>query len=458
MSPTPVRTVKKSFENSDVAAKAGVTLANAGFSYKLTETTPGEANPFTAEKVGDSDTVNFDIKFEHAGTRKFKVEEETGTLDNIEYDKQTFNVEINAVVENKVLKIEYVKYFAFDQDKQKWVELKDVAPTFVNTYKVGTVTFDKSVVDENLRSVSEDTTAFPAAVQIKYPNQNGFSVQSFTMDVTDNSGAAPVTETVTVTDGKITIKNKCSYTIKELPVGTDVAVQESDTKGYLNAPARELVLKAEEASAAAAPAASTIYNQKVALPVELSAKKQTVFSANNTYTDELYISEIAGSDSKIDYSSAVYKAVVTVTRTPATGGLYTYSTSVEYKDENDSAAAPNFINKWKKAPVTIKKVVEDYDGTGYDTDLSFVINVSFTYPEGYTGAKYENKPVTLSKQNNFSETFTDLPYGTVVEAVEGDGDTHGMDVSYSPENGQVTVDGTAATSAITVTNKRSVHL
>ena len=512
---TATVTVKKSFENSDVAAKAGVTLANAGFRYKLTETTPGEANPFTAEKVGDSDTVNFDIKFEHAGTRKFKVEEETGTLDNIEYDKQTFNVEIKAVVENKVLKIEYVKYFAFDQDKQEWVELKDVAPTFVNTYKVGTVTFDKSVVDENLRSVSEDTTAFPAAVQIKYPNQNGFSVQSFTMDVTDNSGAAPVTETVTVTDGKITIKNKCSYTIKELPVGTDVEVQESDTKGYLNAPARELVLKAEEASAAAAPAASTIYNQKVALPVELSAKKQTVdfnlekgafsfklyrtgseilqtktndaqgdvkfdrityevrsdgkdstaanvvitpddFSANNTYTDELYISEIAvrDSDSKIDYSSAVYKAVVTVTRTPATGGLYTYSTSVEYKDENDSAAAPNFINKWKKAPVTIKKVVEDYDGTGYDTDLSFVINVSFTYPEGYTGAKYENKPVTLSKQNNFSETFTDLPYGTVVKAVERDGDTHGMDVSYSPEKGQVTVDGTAATSAITVTNKR----
>ena len=525
--------VKKVLENADIAAKAGVTIANGGFKYTLTETTSATSS-YTETVTGTSATVNFTpIRFEHAGTRTFTIVEVPGNDTNIVYDNSTINVSITASNGTSGLEITEIKY----TDAQG-KELTD--PTFTNKYKEGAVAFMKTVADKSSRLVESDTTKFPATVEIKYPGQNEFSVQPFTMEV----GKYPDyknPKTVKVTDGKVEIEHLYAYLIKGLPIGTEVKVTETDSKGYLVyyfngqvMTAAELTDNASvipgtvsggqdyisdgEPSPTVMPAnAVMVLNQKVELPVDIEAKKaaegfalkdfalkgeyfeftltgegvsqtkkndaqgNVKFDAitfevrsdnkatdNNTivikpdqftddkYTAEYTIAETRGNNAFLTYDGTEYKATVTVTRTPRSDveGLYTYAAAVDYGNAtNATNTPPTFTNSWKKAPVKIVKAVKNSEGRAYETDKTFDIDVTFTYPEGYTGAKYDNQTITLGKDNDFTKVFTDLPYGTKVAVNEQK--TQGFTASYDPTAKFVTVGADSSENnpvTITVTN------
>ena len=480
--------VTKKLVNADIAAKAGVTIANAGFEYTIAETTQGAAYFETVK--GDSATIEFKpIRFDHAGTRTFRITEKQGNNANIEYDKSKIYVSVTAENDGNKLKITEIKY-------TDAVGRELTVPSFTNKFKEAQVIFDKAVFDKDLNAAS-DSTEFSAKVEIKYPQDNDFSVQDF--DLPNQ-------------DGVIKIRNNGTYTIKKLPIGTQVRITETDARGCLNNYSKGQILTAEEVSATAA-AQTTINNQKVQLPVSISAKKAaegfdlkgddftfTLTGAkngvsqekknaasgdvafdeityevrsdnkassgnnivikpdrfvNDVYTEEYTIAETAGNNAFLTYDGTQYKATVTITRTAsadaAFNGLYTYTAEVAYTNLKAGDTVPTFTNSWKKAPVSIIKQVLDYDDAAYTTGATFEIDLSFTYPEGYTGTKVENQTVKLNSANGFRTEIKDLPYGTVVKAVESK--TQNMKVTYSPENGQVTV-GEKANASITVTNKR----
>ncbi|MBQ2427446.1 MAG: hypothetical protein II264_03010, partial [Ruminococcus sp.] len=511
--------VTKVLENADVAAKAGVNIENANFEFTITENTAG-AEPYSETVTAKSATVDFTpIKFDHAGTRTFTIAEATGRVPNVEYDKSVINVSITASNDGDKLKITETKYTDGQGNTL-------TAPTFTNKYKVGQVTFAKAVIDKDVTPVVQDSTEFTAKVEIQYPQQSAYTVQPFKLSV---NGADPVT----VNDGSITIKYGELYVITELPVGTKVKVTETDAKGYLAYYVPKQVMIATEATNATAggsndyisdgggdgsgitsPALSEVIvlNQKVELPVDITAKKAAEGFAlkgedfaftlkgtgvdqtksndaqgnvkfdtitfevrsddkatgNNTivikpdqftddkYTAEYTIAETAGNNAFLTYDGTEYKATVTVTRTPRSNveGLYTYAAAVDYG--NATNTPPTFTNSWKKAPARIIKKVLDSDGKPYDTNETFKIDITYTYPADYTGDTTQfPASVSLNKANGFTATINDLPYNTVVAVNEAD--SKGMTPSYDPAAKQVTVDAgsTAETPVtITVTNKR----
>ena len=192
--------VTKVLENADVAAKAGVNIENANFEFTITENTAG-AEPYSETVTAKSATVDFTpIKFDHAGTRTFTIAEATGRVPNVEYDKSVINVSITASNDGDKLKITETKY----TDGQGNVL---TAPTFTNKYKVGQVTFAKAVIDKDAKTVDSDNTEFTAQVKIKYPQETAFSVKPFKLNG----------ETVDNEKGEITITNKGTYVITELP-------------------------------------------------------------------------------------------------------------------------------------------------------------------------------------------------------------------------------------------------
>ena len=508
--------VTKVLENADVAAKAGVNIENAKFEFTITENTAG-AEPYSETVTAKSATVDFTpIKFDHAGTRTFTIAEATGRVPNVEYDKSVINVSITAANDGDKLKITETKY----TDGQGNVL---TAPTFTNKYKVGEVTFDKYVIDKDAKTVDSDNTEFTAQVKIKYPQETAFSVKPFKLNG----------ETVDNEKGEITITNKGTYVITELPIGTEVEITETDAKGYLAYYVPKQVMIATEATNATAggsndyisdgsgdgsgitpPALSevTVLNQKVELPVDITAKKvaegfalkgedfaftlkgtgvsQTKSNdaqgnvkfdtitfevrsddkatGNNTivikpdqftddkYTAEYTIAETAGNNAFLTYDGTEYKATVTVTRTPRSDveGLYTYAAAVDYG--NATNTPPAFTNSWKKAPARIIKKVLDSDGKPYDTNETFKIDITYTYPADYTGDTTQfPASVSLNKANGFTATINDLPYNTGVAVNEAD--SKGMTPSYDPASKQITVDGTSTAEnpvTITVTNKR----
>ena len=507
--------VTKVLENADVAAKAGVNIENAKFEFTITENTAG-AEPYSETVTAKSATVDFTpIKFDHAGTRTFTIAEATGRVPNVEYDKSVINVSITAANDGDKLKITETKY----TDGQGNVL---TAPTFTNKYKVGEVTFAKAVIDKDAKTVDSDNTEFTAQVKIKYPQETAFSVKPFKLNG----------ETVDNEKGEITITNKGTYVITELPIGTEVEITETDAKGYLAYYVPKQVMIATEATNATAGGSNdyisdggdgsgitpqalsevTVLNQKVELPVDITAKKvaegfalkgedfaftlkgtgvsQTKSNdaqgnvkfdtitfevrsddkatGNNTivikpdqftddkYTAEYTIAETAGNNAFLTYDGTEYKATVTVTRTPRSDveGLYTYAAAVDYG--NATNTPPAFTNSWKKAPARIIKKVLDSDGKPYDTNETFKIDIAYTYPADYTGDTTQfPASVSLNKANGFTATINDLPYNTGVAVNEAD--PKGMTPSYDPASKQITVDGTSTAEnpvTITVTNKR----
>ena len=227
--------VTKVLENADVAAKAGVNIENAKFEFTITENTAG-AEPYSETVTAKSATVDFTpIKFDHAGTRTFTIAEATGRVPNVEYDKSVINVSITAANDGDKLKITETKY----TDGQGNVL---TAPTFTNKYKVGQVTFAKAVIDKDAKTVDSDNTEFTAQVKIKYPQETAFSVKPFKLNG----------ETVDNEKGEITITNKGTYVITELPIGTEVEITETDAKGYLAYYVPKQVMIATEATNATA--------------------------------------------------------------------------------------------------------------------------------------------------------------------------------------------------------------
>ena len=486
-------------------------IENAKFEFTITENTAG-AEPYSETVTAKSATVDFTpIKFDHAGTRTFTIAEATGRVPNVEYDKSVINVSITAANDGDKLKITETKY----TDGQGNVL---TAPTFTNKYKVGEVTFDKYVIDKDAKTVDSDNTEFTAQVKIKYPQETAFSVKPFKLNG----------ETVDNEKGEITITNKGTYVITELPIGTEVEITETDAKGYLAYYVPKQVMIATEATNATAggsndyisdgsgdgsgitpPALSkvTVLNQKVELPVDITAKKAAEGFAlkgedfaftlkgtgvsqtkkndaqgnvkfdtitfevrsddkatgNNTivikpdqftddkYTAEYTIAETAGNNAFLTYDGTEYKATVTVTRTPRSDveGLYTYAAAVDYG--NATNTPPAFTNSWKKAPARIIKKVLDSDGKPYDTNETFKIDITYTYPADYTGDTTQfPASVSLNKANGFTATINDLPYNTGVAVNEAD--SKGMTPSYDPASKQITVDGTStAENPVTIT-------
>ncbi|MEE3475437.1 MAG: FctA domain-containing protein, partial [Ruminococcus sp.] len=177
---------------------------------------------------------------------------------------------------------------------------------------------------------------------------------------------------------------------------------------------------------------------------------------DDKYTAEYTIAETAGNNAFLTYDGTEYKATVTVTRTPRSDveGLYTYAAAVDYG--NATNTPPAFTNSWKKAPARIIKKVLDSDGKPYDTNETFKIDITYTYPADYTGDTTQfPASVSLNKANGFTATINDLPYNTGVAVNEAD--SKGMTPSYDPASKQITVDGTSTAEnpvTITVTNKR----
>ena len=258
------------------------------------------------------------------------------------------------------------------------------------------------------------------------------------------------------------------------------------------------------ADASLGTAQAMVYNQKVELPVDITAKKAAEGFAlkgedfaftlkgtgvsqtksndaqgnvkfdtitfevrsddkatgNNTIVikpdQEYTIAETAGNNAFLTYDGTEYKATVTVTRTPRSDveGLYTYAAAVDYG--NATNTPPTFTNSWKKAPARIIKKVLDSDGKPYDTNETFKIDITYTYPADYTGDTTQfPASVSLNKANGFTATINDLPYNTGVAVNEAD--SKGMTPSYDPASKQITVDGTSTAEnpvTITVTNKR----
>ena len=498
--------IKKVLANADVAAKTGKTLADFGFKFKLTETTSGAA--YSEEVTATSEVVNFaPISYEHAGTHTYTITEIAGNDAQIAYDDAQYNVTVVVSQTASGLKVTKITYT--DASGATVYETTDSAvsvddafkATFTNTYKTGSVAFSKRVLDATADD-AEDTDAYTVKVEMQYPGETGYTAKAF--DYTVGSDAKRSA------DGTLTVAAGDTVVIGKLPNGTKVKVTETDSKGCLY-----YYVNGQEMTAATDAHPAEIINQKVSLPVNIQAQKRTEgfdlaagdfnFSlqggtvdqtksnaangtvtfdtltyevrsdskassgntivlkpsdfVDNVYTDEFTISEIIpGNNAHIAYDSNTYKAVVTITATPSNdvAGLCAYSASVSYTKADGSAltSAPAFVNSWKTGSVKLVKSVLDYDGAAYDTDLAFDINVSFTYPAGYTGEKVPNGVYSLSKRNSFTQTISNLPLGTVVSIEEAAASQRGMTVTYSAKTATVAENATDNTITLTVTNKR----
>ena len=516
--------VKKFLEYADVAAKAGINIGTAGFQFKLTETTEATSS-YTETVTATGEKVMFaPIKFDHAGTRTFTIEEKPGTIPNMDYSTQKFYVSVTAEKDaaSNELHVTNITYkddngdTVYTVNNQSSVDLDDEAfkAVFKNTYGKGAVLFNKSVLNNNGTVVDSDTTQFKVKVEIRYPQERAFATRAFDYQTITGS-SAPVD--ATSTDGNVTVTAGSTIKIINLPIGSEVKITETDAKGYLPyyTKGQTLVAVAESSlEPDTEGATTTIENQKVSIPVDLKAKKVTkdfdieegafTFTLGKSaviqtktndanggvsfdkityevrsdgkqstnsnvvikpsdfkdgvYTDTYTIKEAVGNNTYIDYDTHEFRAVVTIKATEIQGaaGVCKYEASVSYTDDKGTAIEdlPTFTNPWKFGGVSITKEVLDFDGTPFDTDLAFKIDVKFTYPAKYTGQKQQDTTITLSKADGWKKEFKNLPIGTVVTVSEQDDSRHGMVVSYSPQTVTITENDKENMSFITVTNKR----
>lgn len=480
--------VKKILENADVAAKAGVTIANAGFKFNLKE----NGGTYDETITATSATANFPaIDFESATTRTFTLTESVpeNKDENIVYNKDSvsYTVEVTATKDDATNTVNVTKIVYKDQTGATVYSVNGSSvdvnaanfPTFTNEYKKGFVEFDKQVIGADGNPI-DDASEFTVHAEITYPNGN--------------------TE-----EQDITIKNGETKQIADLPLGTEVKLTETKTNNYIvyystadgNAP----TLAAAEATTATGdyisdgsgvpqpgmPAGVTIFNQKVDLTAQLKAKKtlvgkelkagdftftltgdgvsqsktndkdgnvtfdpisykvrqgETGAISPDAFKDGVYTATYTITETKVDsnnikYDGSTYTATVTIKKQTNEDGIDVYTVQpVTYSKNGTAAAAAEFTNEYKLGNVKVVKEVKDSDGAAYDTTgLSFDIDVTFTYPSDYTGTKQANTTLTLNSANSFSGEFKNLPVGTVVKIEEKD--TKGFSVSYDPQ--EVTV-------------------
>ena len=496
--------VSKSF--TETAVLAGVN--NSGtYKFKLESLTDNMTDKFVTLENGATtanfEAITYNAADDYTTAKEFRYKISEVPVDsndaNIIYDTNYVIATVSVQEINNVVTVSDPVYKLYDKDDQEIVT--PVAPTgasFTNDYKRAGLSVTKQAKDTAGNNVTPNEQ-FTLTVKFAYPTENGATVKQ--LDYYDAAGTKIGTVNA---NGEITLSSGQTAYFKDLPFGTWAAVEEKDSKNYnLYYSNNDRTAVADDT----ANNALTVYNQELKATPEATKTlegadltngafvftlegngvsqeitngvtgstsaddvKKVVFDTikflvddqkasasnvvviknsefeNNTVTKTFTIKEKPGNDVKMAYDSKEYKFNVTITKN-ADGA---YSLSESYTDASGTAinGKPVFNNKWKLSNASVEKQVKQIvNGSEVDfaSGLTFDVNVSFTYPQGYTGAKTygESYVAHLGPNNQYKETFTNLPVGTVISVSETD--TKGFTVSYPTQSATVTENTTAAT-------------
>lgn len=495
--------VSKSF--TETAMLAGVN--NSG-TYKFKLESDNMADKFVTLENGAT-TANFEAipysaadDYSTAKEFRYKITEvPVDTNDkNIIYDTNYVIATVSVQEINNVVTVSDPVYKLYDENDQEIATPAALtSATFTNDYKRAGLSVTKQVKD----TAGNNTTPneqFTITVKFAYPSEDQPTVKQ--LDYYDAAGSKIGTVNA---NGEITLSSGQTAYFKDLPFGTRADVEEKDSKNYnlyYSNNTRAVIADDTESNAL------TVYNQELKATPEATKLldgatltpgaytftlegngvsqeitngiegstaaddvKKVAFSTikfliddqkasasnvvviknsefvNNTVTKTFTIKEKPGSNNNIKYDADEYHYNVTIKKN-ADGS---FSLTDGYTDQvaNIVSGPPVFVNYWKLSKASVEKQVKQIvagNEVDFASGLTFDVTVSFTYPEGYTGAKpYGDTYVShLGPNNQYKENFNNLPVGTVISVNENETDAKGFTVSYPTQTATVAENTTAA--------------
>ena len=494
--------VSKSF--TETAINAGV-QSSGTYKFKL-EQVGGSMEPKYVTLESGNTTANFDAisysaadDYSTAKQFSYKITEvAVDTNDeNIIYDTNYVIATVSVQEINNVVTVSDPVYKLYDKNGQEIaLPAALTSATFTNDYKRAGLSVTKQAKD-NAGNNTTPNEQFTLTVKFAYPSDNEPTVKQ--LDYFDAAGTKLGTVSA---NGEITLSSGQTAYFKDLPFGTWADVEEKDSKNYnlyYSNPDRAVVADESEFNAL------TVYNQELKVTPEAtktlegaaltagaytftlegngvsqevtngtagsttgvnkvtfdtikfliddqksSASNVVVIKnsefENDSVTKTFTIKEKPGNNNNIQYDTKEYRYNVTITKNDDGS----FSLSEGYTDANGTAVngAPTFTNNWKRSSASVEKQVKQIvNGSEVDfaSGLTFDVTVTFTYPDGYTGAKTYGDSYTahLGPNNRYKENFTNLPVGTVISINEPD--SKGFTVSYPTQSATVAENTTAAT-------------
>lgn len=494
--------VSKSF--TETAINAGV-QSSGTYKFKL-EQVGGSMEPkYVTLQSGNTtanfDAINYSAADDYSTAKQFSYKITEVAVDtndeNIIYDTNYVIATVSVQEINNVVTVSDPVYKLYDKNGQEIaLPAALTSATFTNDYKRAGLSVTKQVKD----TAGNNTTPneqFTLTVKFAYPGDNEPTVKQ--LDYFDAAGTKLGTVSA---NGEITLSSGQTAYFKDLPFGTWADVEEKDSKNYnlyYSNPDRAVVADESESNAL------TVYNQELKVTPEATKTlegaaltagaytftlegngvsqevtngtagsttgvnkvtfdtikfliddqkssagnvvviKNSEFE-NDSVTKTFTIKEKPGNNNNIQYDTKEYRYNVTITKKDDGS----FSLSEGYTDANGTAVngAPTFTNKWKLSSASVEKQVKQIvNGSEVDfaSGLTFDVTVTFTYPDGYTGAKTYGDSYTahLGPNNQYKENFTNLPVGTVISINEPD--SKGFTVSYPTQSATVAENTTAAT-------------
>lgn len=311
------------------------------------------------------------------------------------------------------------------------VSTANVELEYINTTKVSPLTLKKNVVDDNGNTIgSSETFDFTILVDLyggtnyaAYPLEYSLNGDTYALDLY----------------GKVTLRAGQTITINGIPQGASYKITESNKSGYTlvsSSGATGKIGSSESAAVFNNKQSNTSQNLYAVKTLDggkpgnnqftftLSSNEDgsnvlqrktnnadgnVIFDALNyntkgTYT--YYIREVNGSDISINYDTAVYKAVVTVS--DGAGG--SLETSVKYYKNNSEVSQASFNNTYRTARVNVIKKDADNSKTLAGAEFKMVAakEENGKWVEDTTSRFYKTAGPTAS---NGKATFTDVPLG-----------------------------------------------
>ena len=416
-----------------------------------------------------------------------------------------FNIKEQDVTEKGVEKVNgdltvyvNVKYNADTNTLDAEIDQSSSEFVATNELKSGSVTFSKTVLDEDGNVDEDNTDKFTATVTVSYNGGKTFLDVPFYYE--DANGETHPLES----DGSGSFQWKdfghSDYmTIYNLPYGTQVRFAEEAKTGYI-APAPVTLIVGEQADGSinmyprknivnqVKPANSTVITVNkeftdaakkanlsneatfrftlepqgnapapvdgilvAALPtgasdvsfdkIKFDPTAADYSGDGQTYTYK--VKEVDSGVANVIYDDREFTVTVKVKENAATGDLEVTQT---YAVGGASANKITFTNDYETGKVTVKKVLKDFDDTTLDKDATFTVHAVIGYPNGSA----EEKDIELKANGEAKDVITDAPIGTVVVITEPD--SQQLDCTIDKETAEITANDTAP--EVTVTNTR----
>ena len=509
--------IKKEFllRSTDPTASSGqtndVSIGMTANEFSFTLTGPDNETTIRQTKGNDREGNVFFDKIKFAVDRGQQAPANTILIDpNQVNEENTFRFKIkeadpsdDIIAETGELDVEVTVSYNPDTNKLDAETARDSSEyVMVNSLKDGSVTFRKTVLNEDGAVDATNTDEFSATVTVSYDGGRTFlGVPFYYINETGETKQLSTDESDSFTWSGI--RHNSSLTIVGLPYGTKVRVAENSKTGYIiPAPITLTVGEQDNGQIAMNPEATLINQVKPA--------NSTVITVNKTFTDaakkaginndtefEFTLTPVtdgapmpengkstitlpkganAVSFDKIKFDPRNNDAkgeqhyTYTVAETALDGNIITDTKAVTVQVDvvtnaageldvtqsftKDGAAAQNvsFENDYRQGNVAVKKVLEDFDGDTLNKNVTFDVKADITYPNGTK----TSKTITLDANGEAKNVFGSnepAPYGTVVKFSEVD--SKGLQCSIDTPEVTIGASATPTVPTVTVTNTRT---